>query len=82
MYEKGLGVTQDYVLAHMWINLATSNGEEDAIENRNMVEKKMTPSQIEKAQNSQETGNQPPSNPLSPPQTSQDSINTVFLSYE
>ena len=50
MYYKGLGVPQDYVLAHMWINLAASNGDEDAIEKRTMVEKKMSPSQIEKAQ--------------------------------
>ena len=48
-YEQGLGVLQDYVLAHMWVNLAASNGEEDAIEKRNMVEKEMTPQQIEKA---------------------------------
>ncbi len=50
MYSNGLGVPQDYVLAHMWINLAASNGDEDAIEKRTMVEKKMSPSQIEEAQ--------------------------------
>ena len=49
-YYQGLGVPKDYVSAHMWINLAASNGEEDAIEKRNMVEKKMTKQQIEKAQ--------------------------------
>ena len=50
MYETGRGVPQDYVLAHMWWNLAGSNGNKDAVKNRNIVEKKMTPSQIEKAQ--------------------------------
>ena len=49
MYYQGLGVPKDYVSAHMWINLAASNGEEGAIEKRNMVEKEMTPQQIEKA---------------------------------
>jgi hypothetical protein len=50
MYAKGQGVPQDYVSAHMWWNLSGSNGYEDAVENRNIVEKKMTPSQIEEAQ--------------------------------
>ena len=50
MYFNGLGVPQDYVLAHMWWNLSGSNGYKDAVTNRNIVEKKMTPSQIEKAQ--------------------------------
>ena len=49
MYHFGDGVPKDYVLAHMWINLAASNGEEDAIEKRNLVEKEMTPEEIEKA---------------------------------
>ena len=50
MYYKGLGVPQDYVLAHMWFNLSGSNGNKSAIKNRNIVEEKMTPQQIEKAQ--------------------------------
>ncbi len=50
MYANGQGVLQDYVLAHMWWNLSGSNGYEDAVINRNIVEKKMSPSQIEKAQ--------------------------------
>ena len=50
MYEDGQGVPQDYVSAHMWMNLSGSNGHKDAVKNRNIVEKKMTPSQIEKAQ--------------------------------
>ena len=50
MYALGQGVPQDYLLAHMWWDLSGSNGYEDAVKNRNIVEKKMTPSQIEKAQ--------------------------------
>ena len=50
MCYEGKGVPQDYVLAHMWWNLSGSNGYKDAVKNRNIVEKKMTPSQIEKAQ--------------------------------
>ena len=50
MYGKGLGVPQDYVSAHMWWNLSGSNGHKDAVTNRNIVEKKMTKQQIEKAQ--------------------------------
>jgi len=49
MYFQGQGVPQDYVSAHMWINLAASKGHGEAIEMLNMVEKKMTPQQIEKA---------------------------------
>jgi uncharacterized protein len=49
-YYKGQGVPQDYVLAHMWWNIAGSNGYKNAVENRNIVEKKMTKQQIEKAQ--------------------------------
>ena len=49
-YEEGQGVPQDYVLAHMWWNISGVNGDKDAVKNRNIVEKKMTPSQIEKAQ--------------------------------
>ena len=49
MYEKGQGVTQDYVRAHMWYNLATSQGDKDATENRDIVAKKMTPADVSKA---------------------------------
>ena len=50
LYKKGQGVPQDYVLAHMWFNLSSSNGVKNGTEGRNMAEKKMTPQQIEKAQ--------------------------------
>ena len=50
MYCKGQGVPQDDVLAHMWFNLSSSQGITTAIKNRNIVEKKMTKQQINKAQ--------------------------------
>ena len=53
MYAKGQGVLQNYIYAHMWWNIVASNsthGNKDAVENRDIVAKRMTPSQIEKAQ--------------------------------
>jgi len=50
MYHKGQGIPQDYALAHMWFNLSGSSGDKDCVKNRNIVEKKMTPQQIEEAQ--------------------------------
>ena len=49
-YYNRQGVPQDYVLAHMWWNLSDSNGNKNAIENRDIIEKRMTPQQIEEAQ--------------------------------
>ena len=50
MYANGSGVPKDYVLSHMWFNLSASNGNKSAKEGRDLAEKLMTPSQIEKAQ--------------------------------
>ena len=50
MYAKGIGVPKDYALAHMWFNLSGSNGHKNGMKNRGIVEKIMSPSQIEKAQ--------------------------------
>ena len=50
MHAKGTGVLQDYALAHMWFNLSGSNGNKNAVFNRDIIEKRMSPSQIEKAQ--------------------------------
>jgi hypothetical protein len=54
MYERGRGVAQDFVQAHMWMNLAASrvNGDNQKLyaEARDMVARKMTPSQIAEAQ--------------------------------
>jgi uncharacterized protein len=50
MYAKGQGFLQNYTLAHMWFNIGGSNGDKNAVGNIKFVEKKMTPQQIEKAQ--------------------------------
>ena len=44
------GVPKDHVLAYMWLKLAAAQGHEDAIKNRDIVAKEMTPAQIAKAQ--------------------------------
>ena len=49
MYAKGQGVLKDKVRSHMWFNTASANGDDDAGKNRDIIEKKMTSSQIEKA---------------------------------
>jgi hypothetical protein len=50
MYEEGRGVPQDYVLAHMWLNLATAHGATDAAKFRDELAAKMTPEQVADAQ--------------------------------
>ena len=50
MYAKGQGVLQDYVRAHMWWNIAASSGYENAANNRNIIEGKMTAEQVAEAQ--------------------------------
>jgi TPR repeat protein len=50
MYYNGHGVIKDYVYAHMWWNIAASSGYKDAVTNRDIVAKRMTPSQLETAQ--------------------------------
>ena len=50
MYGKGQGVIRDYVYAHMWGNIAASNGNENGGRLRDFVEKNMTPADISTAQ--------------------------------
>ncbi len=58
LHEQGLGVTQDYVMAHMWFNVAASlfsniyseRERVDAVHLRDAVAAKMTPQQIAEAQ--------------------------------
>jgi TPR repeat protein len=54
MYGNGRGVRQDFVRAHMWFSLAaaasTGNSRDQAIENRDTIESKMTAEQIGTAQ--------------------------------
>jgi hypothetical protein len=47
LYSMGLGVPQDYVEAHMWLNLGGVNGDATSIGTRDFVARKMTPGQIE-----------------------------------
>jgi TPR repeat protein len=49
MYAKGQGAPRDYVRAHMWLNLAAASGGTKAVKSKEMLEKRMTPSQIEEA---------------------------------
>ena len=57
-YAKGEGVSQDYVSAYMWFNLAATRfpasevrNRELAVRNRGLVASKMTGEQIVEAQN-------------------------------
>jgi hypothetical protein len=50
MYGKGKGVLQDSVYAHMWSNIASANGSQYGKDIRDNEAKRMTSSQIEKAQ--------------------------------
>ena len=50
MYLKGLGVLSDYVLSHMWYNIASVNGHKLGTMATESVAEKMTPAAIEKAQ--------------------------------
>lgn len=50
LYVFGDGVLQDYVLAHMWFNLAATSGAENASNNRDGLAKLMTREQIAEAQ--------------------------------
>jgi hypothetical protein len=51
MYGFGRGVLKDNVYAYMWWDIAASQGDRDARKNRDFVEKKMSPTQFESAQN-------------------------------
>ena len=42
LYQKGLGVLQDHVKAHMWFNLAASRGNADAADQRDNLARHMT----------------------------------------
>jgi len=49
-YALGKGVLQDNVYAHMWFNIAAASGNDNASENRDIVEESMTTAQLEQAQ--------------------------------
>jgi TPR repeat protein len=50
IYYKRAVVPQDYLSAYMWLNLSGSQRNEDAVKLRKSLEIKMTPQQIQKAQ--------------------------------
>jgi len=50
MYEFGTGVLQDKVYAHMWYNIAASNGFESAASYRDKVANRLTAADLSKAQ--------------------------------
>ena len=50
MHENGESVLADYVIAHMWYNISSSNGYEKGAENREDLRKRMTPEDISKAE--------------------------------
>ena len=50
MYGNGQGVPPDYVRAHMWSNLASAAGIAEGTRNRDLIAQRMTPQQIQKAQ--------------------------------
>ena len=50
IYTQGLGVLQDYAEAHKWFNIAASQGEADAVAERDTLAAKMTPQQVATAQ--------------------------------
>jgi uncharacterized protein len=50
IYEKGLGLPQDYVRAHMWFSLAAAQATKGAAEWRDRLAARMTPAQITEAQ--------------------------------
>jgi len=51
VHALAMRVVKDHVFAHMWGNISASVGEKDADKFRELVEKVMTPSQLENAQN-------------------------------
>jgi len=50
MYGQGRGVPEDYVQAHMWFNLAASQGDTNAAGKRDIAADLMTNQQIAEAQ--------------------------------
>ena len=50
MYNKGYGVLSDYVLSHMWYNIASVNGHKLGTMATESVAEKMTSADISKAQ--------------------------------
>ena len=50
LYRRGFGVVQDFIAAHMWLNLAAARGDIEAFEEREALAAKMTVQQLAEAQ--------------------------------
>jgi TPR repeat protein len=50
MYYKGNGTKQNYILAHMFFNIASLSGNDKAGKSRDKLSQKMTPEQVIEAQ--------------------------------
>jgi len=50
MYNNGRGVPQDYVAAYAWYIVAAASGDDGGRNNRDIIKRKLTPSQLEKGQ--------------------------------
>jgi TPR repeat protein len=50
MYDKGTGVLQDTIAAHMWFNIAAANGNTKAAGDRDVAAGKLSSSGVEEAQ--------------------------------
>ncbi len=50
MSHQGQGVPQDFVWAHMWLNLAAAQGNETGKTARDILVKLMTPAMVQEAQ--------------------------------
>ena len=49
MYAFGNGVHKDHIFAHMWANIAASNGDNDSRGLMDYLSKRMSENQLEKA---------------------------------
>ena len=49
-YREGIGVIQNYLYSHMWLNIAASNGAIGAGISRDNMNELLTPQQLERAQ--------------------------------
>ena len=50
MYEKGYGLPQDDILAHMWFSIAAAKGNKTAVKERDFLAMRMTPAQVAEAE--------------------------------
>ena len=48
-YLVGRGVVKDLVIAHLWLNIASANGDEPAREGRDLSERQMNRAEISRA---------------------------------